>query len=274
MAMLVRSMHRFLVLVLIIGTAAYAESSADLITSVKKTIGKISYLRVPDGNRDLHYDSNGASIGAPGSCPWTACSALIAADVSIAGNALVISGNRAVAIYDRDSRSMVPLPISRKFTLSLALPSTLNTTQVLSAVSKIFDSVDMDQKLRDYWRPNGEASADACISGWLSNKVVYRFDCVGTQLPRAISAPAPDYPEIARRKGVGGGGDTLNLVVNEQGLPEVIEITKKAGAGFDISAIEALSQWKFKPATRNGEPVPCSIPIEVGFQMVRGDHDK
>lgn len=272
--MLIRSIYRSIVVFLIISATAYAQSSADLVATVKKAVGKISYLRVPDCNRDLHFDSMGAPIGAPDSCPWTACSALMATDVAIAGNTLVISGNRAVVIYDRDSRSMVPLPISRKFTLSLALPPTMDATQLMKAVGKIFDSGDMDQKLRDYWRPSDAGSPDPCISGWLSNRVAYRFDCAGMKTPKATYTPHPDYPEIARQKGVTAGGDALNVVVNEQGFPEVIEITNKAGAGFDISAIEAMSEWKFKAAIRNGEPVPCSIPVEFGFQLAKGNRDR
>jgi hypothetical protein len=186
MAMLVRNTHCFMVLVLIVGTTAHAQSSADLIASVKKTIGKISYLRVPDGSRDLHFDSGGAPTGAPDPCPWTACSALMATDVATEGSTLVISGNRAVAIYDRDSRSMVPLPVSRKFTVSLLLPPTVDATQVLETLAKVFDNGDVDQKLRDYWRPSDAGSPDPCISGWLSNRVTYRFDCAGMQLPKAI----------------------------------------------------------------------------------------
>jgi TonB family protein len=37
--------------------------------------------------------------------------------------------------------------------------------------------------------------------------------------------------------------------------------------GLDESAVEALKQWKFNPATRNGQPVSVSVNIEVHFNL-------
>jgi TonB family protein len=37
--------------------------------------------------------------------------------------------------------------------------------------------------------------------------------------------------------------------------------------GLDEKALEAVRQYKFKPAVFNGKPVPVEINIEVNFRI-------
>lgn len=37
--------------------------------------------------------------------------------------------------------------------------------------------------------------------------------------------------------------------------------------GLDEQAMKAVRQWRFKPGTRFGQPVPVQIEIAVGFTM-------
>jgi TPR repeat protein len=37
--------------------------------------------------------------------------------------------------------------------------------------------------------------------------------------------------------------------------------------GLDEKAIEAVQQWKFSPALKNGDPVPVEIAVEVEFHL-------
>jgi len=59
----------------------------------------------------------------------------------------------------------------------------------------------------------------------------------------------------------------LRLVVNENGLPEIIEITKNLGDGLDLAALDAISQWRFQPAKMNGTPIAVLISVEVNFRL-------
>jgi TonB family protein len=38
------------------------------------------------------------------------------------------------------------------------------------------------------------------------------------------------------------------------------------GPPFDQRAIDAVRQWKFKPATKDGRPVAVAIHIDVSFE--------
>lgn len=59
----------------------------------------------------------------------------------------------------------------------------------------------------------------------------------------------------------------LWLVVNSQGSPEQIKVQKSLGHGFDRSAFDAVTRWKFSPATKDGVPVAVIINVEVNFRL-------
>ncbi len=44
-----------------------------------------------------------------------------------------------------------------------------------------------------------------------------------------------------------------------------IRVGQSLGMGLDEKAIEAVSRWRFKPATLNGQPVATQIAVEVDF---------
>jgi len=44
---------------------------------------------------------------------------------------------------------------------------------------------------------------------------------------------------------------------------------KPAGAGFDDDAVEAVSQWKYKPTTIDGKPVCVITTITVNYAFSR-----
>ncbi len=87
-----------------------------------------------------------------------------------------------------------------------------------------------------------------------------------------VSAPVPTYepePEFSEeaRKAKFMGVVLVGLVVNTQGLPENVHIVRGVGMGLDEKAIEAVKQYKFKPAMEGGKPVPVEVNIEVNFQI-------
>ena len=84
--------------------------------------------------------------------------------------------------------------------------------------------------------------------------------------PRAIFAPDPKYSEEARQNKI-QGTVVLWLVVGADGKPSSIKVNRGVGHGLDEEAIEAVKQWKFEPATLNGQPVPVMINVEVNFRL-------
>jgi protein TonB len=88
----------------------------------------------------------------------------------------------------------------------------------------------------------------------------------GVSAPKALYAPDPEYSEEAR-KAKYQGTVVLWLVVSADGRPQQIRIQRSLGMGLDEKAIEAVKQWKFDPARKDGQPVPVMINVEVNFRL-------
>jgi protein TonB len=88
----------------------------------------------------------------------------------------------------------------------------------------------------------------------------------GISAPQAISAPDPDYTEEARRAKK-QGTCVLWLIVDAAGHPRDIKVVRGLGLGLDAKALEAVRQWRFQPALKDGKPVDVQISVEVEFHL-------
>ena len=88
----------------------------------------------------------------------------------------------------------------------------------------------------------------------------------GVSAPRTIYAPEPEFSEEAR-KAKYQGVCTLSLIVRSDGRPSDIRVLSSLGMGLDEKAIEAVKNWKFEPAMKDGHPVAVQIAVEVDFHL-------
>jgi periplasmic protein TonB len=84
--------------------------------------------------------------------------------------------------------------------------------------------------------------------------------------PAPIKAPAPIYPEIARRAGV-EGTVWVKIWVDKEGKAKKAQIIKSDAELFNQSAIEAAMQWSFTPAVMNNGPVAVWVSIPFKFKL-------
>jgi bla regulator protein blaR1 len=84
--------------------------------------------------------------------------------------------------------------------------------------------------------------------------------------PTLMIAPNPEYSEEARRAKY-QGVCVVSLIVDAQGNPRRVQVVRHLGKGLDKKAVEAVRQYKFAPAIRNGEPVAVEVNIEVNFRL-------
>ena len=84
--------------------------------------------------------------------------------------------------------------------------------------------------------------------------------------PIAIYKPDPAYSEEAR-KAKYQGTVVLWIIVDRDGNVSECKVVKPLGMGLDEKAEEAVRTWKFKPATKNGMPVPVQVMVEVSFRL-------
>ncbi|HBW19892.1 MAG TPA: energy transducer TonB [Actinobacteria bacterium] len=88
----------------------------------------------------------------------------------------------------------------------------------------------------------------------------------GVSAPIPIFKPEPPYSEEAR-KAKYQGTVVLFIIVDTAGNVSECRVIKPLGLGLDEKAMETVKTWKFKPALRNGTPVPVQVTVEVSFRL-------
>lgn len=79
--------------------------------------------------------------------------------------------------------------------------------------------------------------------------------------------PTPVYPAMARRLGQ-EGAVTLRVMVDPQGKALSVDIEKSSGFPLlDNAAKQAIMQWKFVAATRDGQPITQSLTTQWVYKL-------
>jgi TonB family protein len=88
----------------------------------------------------------------------------------------------------------------------------------------------------------------------------------GVTAPQLTFAPDPEFSDEARRAKF-QGICVVSVVVDAQGSPQRVQVVRHLGMGLDEKAVAAVKQYRFKPATLDGKPVPVEVNIEVTFRI-------
>jgi TonB family protein len=88
----------------------------------------------------------------------------------------------------------------------------------------------------------------------------------GVSAPQVIHSVDPEFTDAARQAKY-EGAVSIQLIVDRQGNPENIQVVRHLGMGLDEKAIEAVRQYKFRPAMFQGKPVPVQMVINVNFHL-------
>jgi TonB family protein len=124
------------------------------------------------------------------------------------------------------------------YTLNVNLP---NLTSVSG--SWILNFAQLDEDNRPGFRPKGRLSA-----------------------PVPFETADPKYPQNAIKEHI-DGEVILYAIVRKSGSVDSIRVVHGVDPQLDRNAIEALAQWKFRPATREGVPVDIEAVVHIPFQF-------
>ena len=80
--------------------------------------------------------------------------------------------------------------------------------------------------------------------------------------PKLVYAPDPEFPG---RQGA-GGVVVVSRVVDANGLPKQVTVSRSLSRAFDKNAVHAVKQYRFEPASFEGTAVPVKVNIEVNFK--------
>ena len=84
------------------------------------------------------------------------------------------------------------------------------------------------------------------------------------EAPVPVQTTQPKYPEALRKEGV-SGLVLVTLVIDEHGAVIASEIKKSSNEAFSAPALEAIVNWKFKPAKVGDKAVKVRVNIPIRF---------
>ena len=81
--------------------------------------------------------------------------------------------------------------------------------------------------------------------------------------PRGVFTPDPNFPRHRNRN---EGSVVLGLMVGIDGHAHDIKVEGSLGKDYDEAAIEAVRQWRFEPALRDGQPAAVHVDVTLDFR--------
>lgn len=99
----------------------------------------------------------------------------------------------------------------------------------------------------------------------------------GITAPHLIYSVDPEFTDNARKKKL-GGTCIVSMIVDVSGTPQNVQVFKSiastvdpklrsAARGLDLNCVEAAKQYRFKPATYKGKPIPVEIKVEINYRI-------
>ncbi len=112
---------------------------------------------------------------------------------------------------------------------------------------------------------------NSATGSWILNFSELRMNSEGPRLVSSVvSAPGPlrkidpKYPPTLMNEHV-EGEVVLYAVIRRDGSVDSIQLVRGIDEQLDANAMEALSQWKFRPATKQGTPIELEAIVHIPF---------
>ena len=96
----------------------------------------------------------------------------------------------------------------------------------------------------------------------------YRPGTNGVSMPEVIYEKKPEYTVAAVTAKVQGTVE-VEALVNADGTVKEVRVVRSVDDrfGLDEQAVAAVRQWRFRPALKDGRPVPVRVLIELTFRL-------
>jgi TonB family protein len=88
----------------------------------------------------------------------------------------------------------------------------------------------------------------------------------GIEPPRLLREVKADYTEEARQRSI-SGDVVLEIVVRRDGSVGDVRILQGLAGGLNDRAVQAVRQWRFSPAHRQGAAVDVIVEVAVEFKL-------
>ena len=96
--------------------------------------------------------------------------------------------------------------------------------------------------------------------------IIQGKDGIGDSHPIPTRTYRPDYPDNLRSQGIVGNA-LIKFTINKQGSVVDSEVISATHESFGIASIDALRQWQFIPARKNGEIISKQVQQRFKFTL-------
>jgi TonB family protein len=278
-----------------------ADDRADLEGKLRAEYhDKVLILRIPCAGKKLEFDPDGRPLGKLRAESWTSSAEIEVTDLHLQGDRFEIDANRIFLVYSTNGKFNSLFPVSdrsfdvaqiqldkgtkkgldaeRKVQITIQLRPEPTENAVHDAMSTAF--LRSSEKISDVVPPFWRSFLEDCFVGCTEKKpenvsgqegaieAGTRLSRVGggVSAPHGLYQPDPEYAELARRARF-QGTMVLRMVIDAAGKPTDIRIVKPLGLGLDEKGVQAVSEWKFAPAMKDGNPVAVQINVEIEFRL-------
>jgi hypothetical protein len=243
--------------------------------------GKILLMSHPYLNNRLRFNASGVLVGNSEEGTWTMNGIAHVDDVEIKPNLVRLRATREIIVLRTEDGKLglQPILLTKHMEVELEPSRTIATLDdVKQTVAHAFHEENLGRKINEYWRGmvritgvnprTGQLTmegGDDGIYGYLGGDRPVYFPNDKIAPPKAIHKEEADYTKAASVKKTQGKTFIL-VVVNEKGYPEIIHLLKDLGDDLDTQTLAATSQWRFRPATKDGQPV--AVVTRVNWEAV------
>ncbi len=248
-----------LICVVLVGTLQASDLKAVENKAKMEFHGKTLLMSHYYVSNKLHFNSSGALVGQSEEGTWPTNGLVHVDDVEVKHNLVRRRGK----------------------TNDLRLPhqdgnEALTTRPRRKTVGSVLHEENYGRKMNEYWHglakivgvdPKSgqmtiQGGADG-VYGYLGERAVY-FPNPPIEPPKVTHKEETDYTKAAAVKRTQGLTFML-VIINEKGYPEFLHLIKDLGDDLDVQSMAGTSQWRFRPATKDGKPVACVI--RVGWEF-------
>lgn len=143
---------------------------------------------------------------------------------------------------------------------------------VVKPLLKALDENAVEAALQWRWEPATLAGRPVSVFHTVAIKYelteTINYRAVGTvDPPKVLHRVAPVIPKAARRSRLLKGRVLFQLLIDETGQVNKINQLTSIREDIDQAALEAIQQWRFAPATDQGEPVAAIHLVDITFKV-------
>jgi len=220
----------------------------------------------------LDIAQDGTVTGGKASGLWSVDGAIQVSTLAFDKKTVTVRGNKLWANIKNDGQlHFFPASVVLKgrqgypVTVEIAFHTgseSVSAQQIRTSIERVFLG-GSDSQLSSTPQP---------IAAYIQN-VVPQYDIdlaspkpFGGTLPKVITQSQLPNPTEAALAGQ-GGQESFVVYVDEKGNAAVIGFTRLLQYGLEETTIEAVKNWKFEPATKDGKPVAMRVLMHLNYAV-------